>query len=283
VIKTINEPNMRIKTSLRKVGTVILRKVPENKLNEYIQNFLSWLEDRKEGVVQSGFEGFLLVMRAGNKVDKHMKILLHKVDQHLTGLVEKVNIHWQETKDEVKRLKEQNTIESKILKKLKQQNADENQVSIDKYESICESLIRLIQAFSENYQDSFAKYLTTENQEFFPRLLILTTFPKETLIVDCLGVLQTLIQNLGSRISSMFENVESVMDKIGAKLINMFKLAFATQDFETKVSETLFKTYLLVQNGEVEYTILILTKIRKTLLRMMVFLFLLESHLTIIK
>ena len=264
---------MRIKTSLRKVGTVILRKVPENKLNEYIQNFLSWLEDRKEGVVQSGFEGFLLVMRAGNKVDKHMKVLLHKVDQHLTGLVEKVNIHWQETKDEVKRLKEQNTIESKILKKLKQQNADENQVSIDKYESICESLIRLIQAFSENYQDSFAKYLTTDNQEFFPRLLVLTTFPKETLIVDCLGVLQTLIQNLGSRISSMFENVESVMDKIGAKLINMFKLAFATQDFETKVSETLFKTYLLVQNGEVEYTILLLTKIRKTLLRMMVFLF----------
>lgn len=238
---------------------------------------MSWLEDRKEGVVQSGFEGFLLIMRTGNRIEKHTKLLLHKVDQYLIGLVEKINLHWQETKEEVKRHKEQNTIESKILKKLKEDNADDEKVSIENYESLCECLIRLVQAFSENYQEYFARYLTAENPEFFQKLLILITFPKEVLIVDCLGVLQTLIQNLAKNLASIFENAEAVLDKIGAKLINMFKLSFATNDFETKLSETIFKTYSLAEGAEVGYTTLLLIKIRKVLLRMMVSYFFLRK------
>ncbi len=208
-------------------------------------------------------------MRTGSKVEKHTKILMHKLDQHLIALVEKINLHWQETKEEVKFHKEQNTIESKILKKIKADNADEEKVSIENYESLCECLIRLVQAFSESYQEYFARYLTVENPEFFQRLLILITFPKEVLIVDCLNVLQILLQNLAKDLGSIFENAEAVLDKIGAKLINMFKLSFATNDFETKLTETVFKTYSLVQGAEVEYTTLLLIKIRKVLLRMM--------------
>jgi len=216
-------------------------------------------------------------MRTGNRIEKHTKLLLHKVDQYLIGLVEKINLHWQETKEEVKRHKEQNTIESKILKKLKEDNADDEKVSIENYESLCECLIRLVQAFSENYQEYFARYLTAENPEFFQKLLILITFPKEVLIVDCLGVLQTLIQNLAKNLASIFENAEAVLDKIGAKLINMFKLSFATNDFETKLSETIFKTYSLAEGAEVGYTTLLLIKIRKVLLRMMVSYFFLRK------
>lgn len=238
---------------------------------EYAQSFLLWLKDAKEGVIQSGLEGFYLLVSQGAHVEKHFKLILDKVSEYLTAVVEKINKYWSVLKQEIKRQKEQATIQSKLLKQLKEDNVEETRFPIENYESLCECLIRLVQAFSERHGDYFANYINAENSQFISVLFILVTFPKERIIVDCLGVLKSLMDKIGNKLPQVFPNAETVMDQVGLKLVNMFKLDFATNDFEKGIVDTVLQSYCLVKEEEKNiYTAKILAKLQKMLLRLMV-------------
>ena len=158
------------------------------------------------------------------------------------------------------------------MKQLKEDNVEETRFPIENYESLCECLIRLVQVFSEKQGDFFSKYINTENNQLISVLFVLVTFPKEKVIVDCLGVLRILMEKIGSRLTQVFPTAESVFDQAGLKLVNMFKLDFATNDFEKGIVDTVLQSYCLIIKEEEKYiyTAKLLARLHKMLLRLMV-------------
>ena len=212
-----------------------------------------------------------MLISSGIHVEKHFKAVLEKVSGYLTAIVEKINKYWSVLKQEMKRQKEQATIQSKLLKQLKEDNVEETRFPIENYESLCECLIRLVQVFSEKHGEYFAKYINSENNQFISVLFILVTFPKERVIVDCLGVLRILMEKIGDKLTQVFPDAETVFDQAGLKLVNMFKLDFATNEFEKGIVDAVLQSYCLVKGDEKNiYTVKILARLHKMLLRLMV-------------
>lgn len=193
------------------------------------------------------------------------------MNQSLVGIVEKLDQYWQNLKEERKIQKEQNVIQSKFLKKLKEENQESTRIPIENFESLCECLLRLVQIFSDKHNDTLTKYMTKENNQFINTLLTIVSFPKERVVNDSMGVIQRLLEKTGNQLAQFFQTSEIAMEKVGRRLVNMYKLNYATKEFEEKLSETVIKSYCLVKEEEKDaYTALILTRIQKILLKMMV-------------
>lgn len=271
ILKSIAEEDRELKSNLRRVGQNLLRRIPQEKTPEYIQNFLSWLGDSKEGVVQAGLEGFLHLILQGARVEKHFKVVLDKLEAGLNQIVHRIEQYWQSQREEYKREKEKSRIQSKFLKKLREENEEDINIPIEENESLGETLLRVVEAFVDKQPGVLTKYINNENKEFMKTFLSLVTFPKERFVVDCLGVTQILLEKIGGNMKSIFPDASTVMENIGYKLVALFKLSFATNDFEKGIAETVLKSYCLISEDERDaYTVLILHKFLKTLLKMMV-------------
>ena len=207
----------------------------------------------------------------GARVEKHFKAVLEKAEAGLNQIVYRIEQYWQSQREEYKREKEKSRIQSKFLKKLKEENEEDINIPIEENESLGETLLRVVQAFAEKQPAVLTKYINNENKEFMRVFLSLVTFPKEKFVIDCLGVIQTLFEKVGGNLKPILPDAATVMENIGYKLIGLFKHSFATSDFEKGVTETVLKSYSLVTEGEKDaYTVLILNKLLKTLLKMMV-------------
>jgi hypothetical protein len=232
---------------------------------------MTWIEDSKRGILQSGLEGLMLLIKKGKKLDKHIKTILNSVNKTLDHLNQKLDEYWKNLKEERAKQKEEAKIQSKLLKKLRAENEPKHVVDVMSYESLANCLINMMTALSQNYTDAFLVYIRKESPQLLSSFLALTSFPNERVVIAVASAFDSIIVNQANSLRNLFDTEEKIYEAFGSKLLNMYKFSFVTNEFENQLKRLTWDVYQLCPNNVKEkYAITWLSSLQRILLKMMV-------------
>ena len=266
--RIVNEENLEFKANLRKVILTLFMRIEEDKLAHFGKTFLTWIEDSKIGVFQSGLEGFLLLAKRKFGIEKHVKAVLGHINRNMEFIASKLDLHWKQEFDDKQQHKEEQKANSSFLKKIKEENQSKSKLDVTIYESITLTIASSITVLSENYRELFTSYIKKDNPKFYSIYISLLSFPQEKLVTEIVNGFLSLVQNGQSFFESL--GAEKTYEEYTFKILNLFRFNFSSDEFGNGLSALLTQVQKFIPKQEkVDYLLKTLTQIQKILHKQM--------------
>lgn len=205
-----------------------------------------------------------------------IKTTIHNFKQQLDLIMIVINQHWEKFKEKKVQNKDHHTTQSKMLRKLREENKEENEdedSNILNYESHWDCLLNVINVLMRVYPNHVINYTQNQNQQdFFAQILKLTGFPKERIVISTLQSFNSIITEAKEQVQKSYaKDIQKLFTDFGMPILRMFRFSYNSNHFDAGLNEAFINLWQLVPPQSLnEFSIIFLEKAFKMAMNLLV-------------